>query len=233
MAAGCGTGNVFPDGEWQTAAAASRGFDQQKFDQAVAWLGNEFSNDRDGISQLVIVKDGYMIHAGDSVHKVHNAFSCTKSFTGIALGLLIDDEKCSENTRTAGVLPDLKELYPEITLAQMVSLTSGFRMAQLEKKDPSIDRFVPGTPVFEPGTALQYGPGGFNVLAYALTKLAGTSLYELVKTRIADRIGMDPDKWSSTFTFVVDELPWEAGIDPSYYLIDRITDDNLKRVRAN
>ena len=38
---------------------------------------------------------------------------------------------------------------------------------------------------------------------------------------------------SHTFTFVVDELPWEAGIDPSYYLIDRITDDNLKRVRAN
>jgi hypothetical protein len=36
-----------------------------------------------------------------------------------------------------------------------------------------------------------------------------------------------------TFTFVVDEMPWEAGIDPSYFLIDRIPDDNLKRVRAN
>jgi ABC-2 type transport system permease protein len=35
-----------------------------------------------------------------------------------------------------------------------------------------------------------------------------------------------------TFTIVVDQEPWEAGIDPSYFLIDRVPDDNVKRVRG-
>jgi len=34
----------------------------------------------------------------------------------------------------------------------------------------------------------------------------------------------------NTFTFVTNEKPDKAGIDPNYYLIDRIPDDNLKSV---
>ncbi|MEM9884629.1 MAG: M1 family aminopeptidase [Bacteroidota bacterium] len=34
----------------------------------------------------------------------------------------------------------------------------------------------------------------------------------------------------NTFTVVVDELPYEAGIDPRYLLIDRVPDDNMKKV---
>ncbi len=34
----------------------------------------------------------------------------------------------------------------------------------------------------------------------------------------------------NTFTFTVDQLPDKAGIDPNYYLIDRMPDDNLEEV---
>jgi ABC-2 type transport system permease protein len=34
----------------------------------------------------------------------------------------------------------------------------------------------------------------------------------------------------STETFTVDELPAEAGVDPFLLLIDRIPDDNVKKV---
>ncbi|MFM7766441.1 MAG: M1 family aminopeptidase, partial [Bacteroidota bacterium] len=34
----------------------------------------------------------------------------------------------------------------------------------------------------------------------------------------------------ATFTFVTKQKPWQAGIDPFYYLVDRIPDDNLKKV---
>lgn len=37
----------------------------------------------------------------------------------------------------------------------------------------------------------------------------------------------------STFTFVTKEQPWQAGIDPYYYLVDRVPDDNLKKVSTN
>ena len=35
-----------------------------------------------------------------------------------------------------------------------------------------------------------------------------------------------------TIEMVVDEEPWQVGVDPSFFLVDRIPDDNLKRVRA-
>lgn len=34
----------------------------------------------------------------------------------------------------------------------------------------------------------------------------------------------------TTFIFVVDELPYEAGIDPNYLLVDRMPEDNVKKV---
>ncbi len=40
------------------------------------------------------------------------------------------------------------------------------------------------------------------------------------------------DEPEMNFTITVEELPHEAGIDPNYYLIDRIPDDNVKRVKG-
>ncbi|MEY3367152.1 MAG: hypothetical protein RI973_307 [Bacteroidota bacterium] len=37
-------------------------------------------------------------------------------------------------------------------------------------------------------------------------------------------------KKEGTFTFVTREKPWQAGIDPYYYLVDRVPGDNLKKV---
>jgi ABC-2 type transport system permease protein len=34
----------------------------------------------------------------------------------------------------------------------------------------------------------------------------------------------------TSFTFVVDELPYEAGIDPNYLLVDRFPVDNVKKL---
>jgi ABC-2 type transport system permease protein len=38
------------------------------------------------------------------------------------------------------------------------------------------------------------------------------------------------NKKESTFTFITDEKPFQAGIDPYNYLIDRMPDDNLKTI---
>jgi len=35
-----------------------------------------------------------------------------------------------------------------------------------------------------------------------------------------------------TVELVVDEEPWQVGVDPSFFLVDRIPDDNLKRARG-
>ncbi len=48
------------------------------------------------------------------------------------------------------------------------------------------------------------------------------------KQLYSERIKMNAD--TSTFTFVVDQQPDKAGIDPNYYLVDRMPDNNLKDV---
>ncbi|MEO8759873.1 MAG: hypothetical protein ABI448_03210, partial [Bacteroidia bacterium] len=40
-------------------------------------------------------------------------------------------------------------------------------------------------------------------------------------------------KKDNVFTFRLKEKPYQAGIDPYNYLIDRLPDDNLKRVGGN
>jgi ABC-2 type transport system permease protein len=35
-----------------------------------------------------------------------------------------------------------------------------------------------------------------------------------------------------TIEMTVDEEPWQVGVDPSFFLVDRIPDDNLKKVNA-
>ena len=40
-------------------------------------------------------------------------------------------------------------------------------------------------------------------------------------------------KKENTYTFVTSQKPWQAGIDPYYYLVDRVPDDNLKKISEN
>jgi hypothetical protein len=40
------------------------------------------------------------------------------------------------------------------------------------------------------------------------------------------------DEGQHTVELIVDEQPWQVGVDPSFFLVDRIPDDNLKRVRG-
>jgi hypothetical protein len=37
----------------------------------------------------------------------------------------------------------------------------------------------------------------------------------------------------NTYQFITQEKPWQAGIDPYCYLVDRVPADNLKKVREN
>jgi hypothetical protein len=51
------------------------------------------------------------------------------------------------------------------------------------------------------------------------------------KTLLLERMRMtDRNK---SFRFVIDEEPHEVGIDPNYLLIDRIPDDNVKRLKSS
>lgn len=190
----------FPQQQWATVPPAEEGLNDERLAAAVEYL--KANSGRDGVKELVIVRTGRVVWQGADASRAHGVWSCTKSFTSTALGLLVDDGKCRLDTRIADVLPALAELYPQATLAHFTTMTSGYRAEGDDQPKagylhgPSSTPFVPTQPLFPPGEAFAYWDSAMNVLGLALTEIAGEPLEELVKRRIMDPIGADPEQWS-------------------------------------
>jgi len=129
-------------GGWRTAveAGAARdyaGIDLSKLDAARAW------NARHSVpSAVAVVRHGYLAaewyEQGASSATTFNVYSCTKSFTGTAFGLLFDDTRQGKlaGTRTVELDSPAYAFIPEghpltdarkgrITLRHLLSMTSG------------------------------------------------------------------------------------------------------------
>ena len=190
---------TFPGKDWVEAGPEAVGFDSARLTAAVEYLKRNAG--RDGVRELVIVRNGRLVWQGDNIDKVHGVWSCTKSFTSTVLGLLIEDEKCSLDTLASNVTPALAERFPDIRLRHFASMTSGYRAVGDEPKGgykhgPSSTPFQPGEPLFTPpGSQYAYWDSAMNEFGLVLTKIAGEPLEQVFKRRIADPIGMDEQQW--------------------------------------
>jgi CubicO group peptidase (beta-lactamase class C family) len=190
---------AFPGSTWEEATPESQGLNPARLQQAISHL--TANTGRDGARELVIIRHGRLIWQGDRIDHVHGIWSCTKSFTSTVLGLLVEDGKCSLDTRAASVLPAMQAHYPAVTLRHFTTMTSGYRAVGDETSGsythgPSGTPFAPNPrPLFPPGTAYAYWDSAMNQFAHVLTRIAGEPLDALFKRRIADPIGMNPAAW--------------------------------------
>ena len=183
------TAPIFPGKEWQKASPESQGVDPQKLEAALQDVKSGCGSV--GITQVVVVRNGYVIWQGEDVNNKHLIWSCTKSFTSTCLGLLWDDGKCSPATLACQIFPELKKDYPTMTLEHLATFTSGFN------NEPG-DLLKPGVPTYKPGAAFQYSRQT-DLLAAILTRIAGESLESLFMRRIGNEIGLTKDQfeWKS------------------------------------
>lgn len=175
---------VFPGKEWASPPTDANVISAAKIGEAMAHLKTVVG--REGNAGTMIIQNGYLLWTGDAVSRKDIIWSCTKSMTSTCLGLLWDDGKCSPDDLASKYLPELAKDYPDVTLKQLATFTSGLHLEKL-----SLD---PGPPNFPPGTAIHYSHET-DLLAYLLAKIAGEPLSALFKRRIADPIGMDPEGW--------------------------------------
>jgi CubicO group peptidase (beta-lactamase class C family) len=190
---------TFPAKDWQEVAPETAGLDPERLRAAVEYLQKH--SGRDGVRELVIIRDGRLVWRGDNVDKVHGVWSCTKSFTSTVFGLLIDDGKCSLDTLAKEFDPKLAANYPDLRLRRFATMTSGYRARGDEprgsyKHGPSDTPFEPAEPLFvPPGARYAYWDSAMNEFGLVLTKIAGEPLEAVFKRRVADPIGMNADKW--------------------------------------
>jgi CubicO group peptidase (beta-lactamase class C family) len=189
---------VFPGTDWVEMSPESQGVDSLKLITALNYL--ESNSGSDGIREVAVIRNGHMIWKGDNIDKRHEVFSCTKVFTSTVMGLLVDDEMCSPATLAKDFVPSLSIDYFDLTLAQFATMTSGYDAeggdVWSNYLENSITPWVPTDPFFAPGQAYLLWNDSINMMAHVLTQIAQESIYDLFKRRIADPIGIDPDKWA-------------------------------------
>jgi CubicO group peptidase (beta-lactamase class C family) len=190
---------VFPGEDWERATPQSQGLNATKLNQAAEFLKQ--NSGRDGVQELVIIRHGRLVWKGDNIDKRHGIWSCTKSFTSTILGLLIEDGKCTLDTKAKEFVPELAAKYPEVTLRHFTTMTSGYRAIGDEPRGkyshgPSDTPFRPGSePLFAPGEKYAYWDSAMNMFGLVLTKIAGEPLEQLFQRRIAGPIVMKAAAW--------------------------------------
>lgn len=196
-----GSAMVFPGRAWAEATPESRGVDAARLKAAVEDLDRGFP--QGGASELVIVRDGYLIWSGARCDAYHQIYSCTKVFTSTVLGLLVDDGKCDPTDLAVRYLPELDDEYPqysEIRLRHLVTMTGGYQglVRDVSGEQPWGDLLgylIPRSPRYRAGRACAYHDHDVFLLGSVLTRIAGESLAAVFKRRIADRIGMTRWDW--------------------------------------
>jgi CubicO group peptidase (beta-lactamase class C family) len=194
------TRGVFPAKDWPQASPESQGLDSSLLKTAVEYLRE--NSGPDGVNELVIIRNGHMVWSGPGIDKVHGIWSATKSFTSTVLGLLIDDGKATLDTLAKDHVPAMAAAYPHVTLQHFTTMTSGYRATHDEpagsyRHGPSPTPFDPcSTPLFPPGTQYAYWDSAMNQFGRILARIAGEPIEELFCRRIAEPIGMNPDKWN-------------------------------------
>ena len=188
----------FPGETWVRDTPGSQGIDAEALAEALEYLRGHCQED--GLSELIVARRGVIIHEGENTTRRHNLWSCTKSFTSTALGLLIGDGKCSLDDRAADYETLLKQGYAEATLRHFATMTSGYNAVgdsrwTGDNADWSHTPYVPGEPLFAPGEAYAYWDEAMIMNGRVLTRIAGQSLHEMLRERIFDPIGVGPTKW--------------------------------------
>ena len=189
---------TYPVTEWERARPESLGIDATQLDSALAFLATH--SGKDGLEEVLVIRHGRVAWAGDSIHKVHDIWSCTKSFTATAAGLLIAEGLIELDQPAATHEPLLREYYPEVTYRHFLTMTSGYDAVGDSRwgeasQDWSATPYTPAPPHFAPGTAYAYWDEAMILAGRALTQAAGTSLNDYLDERLFSKIGITRREW--------------------------------------
>jgi len=200
----CSNKEKFPDQDWSRGTPSSQGLDQAGMEVALEYL--EAQCGQNGLDQAMIIRNGVVIFAGDSIGKPNNIYSSTKSITSTIFGLLVEDGVLEVETKASAIDPGLKGLYPEVTLKHFTTMTSGYSAVGTSRwnedsEDWALDPFEIDTPLFSPGTAYAYWDEAQMMFGRLLTIAANKSLQQLFAERIATPIGLGPFEWWSEWDY--------------------------------
>ena len=134
----------------------------------------------------------------------HITHSMCKSITGMAIGMLIEEEKLKLDENIYDICPDhinafSKIFRPVITVENLLTMTSGvtFNESGIVSGNDWLGSFLNASVNGKPGTEFQYNSLNTYVLSAIVTKRTGETLTEYLTPRLFEPLGITKYYWET------------------------------------
>ena len=156
-----------------------------------------------GYSLAVISKDVVILQKGYGFsdtkseqpvtpNTVFGLASITKTFTALALLMLVDDGKVKLDSPLKDYLPGLSPSWRKLTLRQLASMTAGVpKCASPALSWPEEMRKLEEEPLASPaGTQFLYSNCSYRVIGSVIERVTGQTYVEFLRSRVLGPLGM-------------------------------------------
>ncbi len=134
--------------------------------------------------------------------ELHRLYSCSKSFTSTAIGILAGDGKIDINDPICKYFPEYVPENPHpylaaLTIRDMLLMATCYAQGSYEFTDPNWTEtfFTKNTPSHPGGTIWHYDTSGTHTLAALVEKVSGQKLLDFLYDRVFQYMGGSRDMW--------------------------------------
>lgn len=159
---------------------------------------------RANIHNLLILAGGEVIaecsRDGYGTGIWHLSHSMSKTVTGMAVGMLVDDGLLSVSTPLVKLFPEIPykdKRFPDITVKHLLTMQTGVPFAEAGSVTETkwLETFFGSTLKFAPGSNFSYNSMNSYVLARIVAKITGRSLTDFLEERLFSPLGITNYFW--------------------------------------
>ena len=131
----------------------------------------------------------------------HAMYSATKSFTGAAVGFAVQEGLLKVDDKVQSFFPELMPEHPapeleRLTVEHLLTMSAGHARTTYPGSGRDQARsFLAMDYAHEPGTSFAYNITCSHMLSQIITRVTGLTLYEYLKPRLLDPLGITDVVW--------------------------------------
>ena len=159
---------------------------------------------RANVHSIMVLKDGCVIseasRPGYSSDEWHLSHSMSKTVTGMAVGLAVDDGVLDTDERLVDIFPEIPykdKKFAKITVEHLLSMTAGASFSEMGTVTETdwTAAFFSSSMKFAPGEGFLYNSMNSYILGRIVTERMGRELLDIVYERIFAPLGIKSYFW--------------------------------------
>jgi CubicO group peptidase (beta-lactamase class C family) len=131
----------------------------------------------------------------------HAMYSATKTFTAMAIGFAVQEGLLNVGDKVISFFPDLlpDTISPELaelSVKHLLTMSVGHTSTSYAGSgDSQVRSFLAAPFAHDPGTFWVYDITASHMMSHIITKVSGVSIYEYLKKRLFDPLGIEDVTW--------------------------------------